>query len=236
MPLTINFLFDRVMKPSWKWDILWFKNEFKISAVCCQSSVFKQGFLICEEGMAPVCASPRDSQALPRSTANARPWWGAALGLSGHSLSQAWSVLPLPSCSPCCQRRVLVACVYKQHVLQLLKLCFKSMWAGPLSTASVINNCLPGCRVYKLNSFHHLCHPRLLPSQARATSPRTSKFISQTLLGGMSEERELSVFTYFRSVNSNQFLSCCVLGHAGTKPQPVLKVTQNISTEMLCKD
>lgn len=102
--------------------------------------------------------------------------------------------------------------------------CFKSMWAGPLSTASVINNCLPGCCVYKLSSFYHLYHPRLLPSQARATSPRTSKFISQTLLGCRSEERGITVFTYVRSVNSNQFLSCCVLGHAGTKLQSVFKL------------
>lgn len=102
--------------------------------------------------------------------------------------------------------------------------CFKSMWAGPLSTASVINNCLPGCCVYKLNSFYHLYRPHLLPSQARATSPRTSEFISQTLLGGRSEERGISVFTYVRSVNANQLLSCCVLAHAGTKHQSVLKL------------
>lgn len=70
--------------------------------------------------------------------------------------------------------------------MRLAKLFFKNMWAGPLSTTSGINNLLPGCRVDKLNSFHHLRRPHLLPSQTHATSPSTSKFISQTLffLGG----------------------------------------------------
>lgn len=58
---------------------------------------------------------------------------------------------------------------------------FKNMWAGPLSTTSLINNLLPGCCVDKLSSFHHPCHPHLLPSPTHA---RTSKFIYQAFLGG----------------------------------------------------
>lgn len=68
--------------------------------------------------------------------------------------------------------------------MRLVKPFFKNMWAGPLSTTSLVNNLLPGCCVDKLSSFHHLCHPHPLPSPTHAASPRTSKFIYQAFLGG----------------------------------------------------
>lgn len=87
--------------------------------------------------------------------------------------------------------------------MRLVKLSFKPMWAGRLSTTSAINNLLPGCLVDKLNSFHHLLHPHLLPSQTHATSPRSSKLISEMLrrgretgeMWGRREEKGISVFT-----------------------------------------
>lgn len=80
----------------------------------------------------------------------------------------------------------------------LVKPFFKNMWAGPLSTTSLINNLLPGCCVDKLSSFHHPCHPHLLPSPTHTASPRTSKFIYQAFLrggrwaGGRKEESDCS--------------------------------------------
>lgn len=65
----------------------------------------------------------------------------------------------------------------------LVKLFFENMWAGPVSTTSVINNLLPGCRVDKLNSFHHLRHPHLLPSQTCYFSQDFKVYFSNTFRG-----------------------------------------------------
>lgn len=170
---------------------------------------------------------PRDSKVLSRSiTAGQR-----SLGTSTGCRNALNCVSPLALLSSTRTEWNVFTNTRISCTMWLVKPFFKNMWAGPLSTTSLINNLLPGCCVDKLSSFHHLCHPHLLPSPTHAASPRTSKFIYQEFLGGgkwaggRKEESDCSK-------NQNYQLkpiTCCMLGHTRTKPQHVLKVTQRLA-------
>lgn len=168
-------------------------SEFQLCAVRATFSnkdfwILRKGQVLCGSA----CAAPGDSKVLPRSTADTGPWHGAVPGPGRDSLSHQPPVT-LPINQDC--KWHLFTNSRVNCTVQAVKMSFKSTWAGPLSTTNVINNWLPGSCVDKLNSFHHLRHPHLLPSQAHVTSPRTSKFISQTPLRGRRKERGISVFT-----------------------------------------